>query len=49
MADIFDTIFGTIFGTVFQYEIIVSSGQYLGNVVCYTQSVVSFRQTVRAN
>ena len=48
MADIFGDIFGDVFGTVFQYEIIVSSGQYLGKVVCYTQTVVCNRSTVRA-
>ena len=46
--DFFGTFFGGFFDTFFEYEIIVSSGQYFGQVVCYSQTVVVNRNTVRA-
>jgi hypothetical protein len=47
-GDIYDYGTGNVYGTVYQYTIIVSSGQYFGHVVVYSQTVVCNRSTVRA-
>lgn len=42
MVDFFGTFFSGFFGTFFEYEPVIVTGRYLGQVVCYSQTVVCF-------